>query len=384
MISIENIERAAREVMSRIGNASLSFDADFENGSIDRVIRLGLDWYHIILRQDTWYRFFFRVKGCRDRELIFEFTCRNINNSNYDEGKGRWIKSGAIVKPLFSYDRKHWQSVDHIEKHFQDPGKYRFMHRFTEDEAYVSYHHPYTYSDMLEWLKLLQHEPCVTIDTLGKTRNGFPQPFLTIANTTSFGDMIVLIGREDADEITSSWGIEGMVRVLLAPESQELLKRYTFKIVPMVGIDGVVAGAHHSAGYGYGGKRWHCEPAPREIENVKNGIRQWVAQGYRLKLAGKLHGQQCFTSNTGYDGVLTSSPILREAIKNGVDRYSNGLWSPTGPDLAIRPKGYFERFLLDEFGLSEVFGTHIHGDTPENARRGGEGLMHGIVMWLQS
>ncbi|MFA5857847.1 MAG: hypothetical protein WC955_02155, partial [Elusimicrobiota bacterium] len=134
----------------------------------------------------------------------------------------------------------------------------------------------------------------------------------------------------------------------------------------------------------YGGKHWHCTPAPREIENVKNGIRQWVAQGYRLKLAGKLHGQQCFTKDTGYDGILTSSPVLREAIKKGVAQYSNGLWMPAGPDLAIRPKGYFERFLLDEFGLYETFGTHIHGDTPENARRGGEGLMHGIITWLRS
>ncbi|MFA5859439.1 MAG: M14-type cytosolic carboxypeptidase, partial [Elusimicrobiota bacterium] len=250
MTSFEDMERTAREAIARISSSPLLFDADFENGSLDRVVRLGMDWYHIILRQDTWYRFFFRIKGCRDREVIFEFTCRNINNSNYDEGKGRWIKSGDIVKPLFSYDRKRWQPVDHIEKHFQDPGKYRFSHRFTEDEAYVSYHHPYTYSDMLDWLKLFKNEPRVTIGTLGTTRNGFPQPVLSITDAPSAGDMVVLIAREDADEITGSWGIEGVVRALLAPESRDLLKRYTFKIVPMVGIDGVVAGAHHSAGYG--------------------------------------------------------------------------------------------------------------------------------------
>lgn len=91
--------------------------------------------------------------------------------------------------------------------------------------------------------------------SLGVTRNGFAQPMLTVTDNASAKDLVVLIGREDADETTGSWGIEGMVRALLSPSLQDLRRRYIFKIVPMVGIDGVVAGAHHSAGYGYGGVR---------------------------------------------------------------------------------------------------------------------------------
>lgn len=383
-LSAIDLDRAARDVAERLAAPPLAFDAAFENGSLDRVVRLGPDWYHIELRPDTWYRFHFRVRGCRGREVCFEFTCRNISNASCDEGKGRWTKSGGLVKPLVSDNRRDWKPVAFFEKHQQDPGKYRFVHRFTADEAYLCHHQPYTYGDLLEWLKTLRDHPLVRCEALGKTRNGFVQPVLTVADHPSGTDLVVLIGREDADENVGSWGVEGLVRALLDADAlRPLLKRYTFKIVPMVGIDGVVAGAHHSAGYSYGGSRWHLEPAPAEIENVKRGIRHWVAAGQTLRLAGKVHAPQCFTADIGYDGILTASARLKKTVEAGVAHYSQGRYvaSPRR-DPAIRPKGYFERFVFDAFELYEVFGTHVHGDSPDSARRAGAALMHGLGVWL--
>ncbi len=363
----------------------VSFDADFENGCLDRVVRLGLDWYHIELRPDTWYRFYFRVKGCKSRELLFEFTCRNTNNPVYDEGKGRWLRGELVVKPKVSYDGESWEEVQYIEKHRQDPGKYRFKHTFKEDEAFISYHVPYTYSDMLKWLDTLAYNSFVEIEEIGKTRNGAVQPALTITDphVAVPENLVVLIAREDADETLGSWGIEGVVRGILAGESVELLKNHIFKIVPMVGIDGVIVGAHHSAGYGYGGHRWHEEPAPDEIQNVKNAVRKWVGEGYVLKLAGKLHSDQCMRETLGPDGILTADPELRKVFREGIARYYNGSWDKSRKDIAIRPKGYFERFLLDEFGFSSTFSTHVQGVDPEAARRCGEALLEGACRWLR-
>jgi len=137
-MSFSDIDEAVHAVTARIAEPPLSFDANFENGCLDRVVLLGTDWYNIILRQDTWYRFYFRVKGCAKREVIFDFTCRNINNPTYDEGKGRWIKSGSIVKPVCSYDRKQWQPVDFMKKLNLYPGNYRFRHTFDGNEAFLS------------------------------------------------------------------------------------------------------------------------------------------------------------------------------------------------------------------------------------------------------
>lgn len=386
-LSPADLDRAKAKVEERLHETPMHFDAGFENGSLDRVVRLGPDWYHIELRPDTWYRFHFRVKQCRGREAIFEFTCRNMNRDGIDAGKNRWTKSGRLVQPRISYDGKTWQPVDHFEQHAQDPGKYRFRHRFTEDVAWICHHQPYTYSDMLEWLKTVQDRPAVRCETLGHTRNGFLQPVLTIGDTPAPKDLVVILGREDADENVGSWGVEGLVETLCSDAFRPLTKQVTFKIVPMVGIDGVVAGAHHSAGYGYGGGCWHLEPAPTEIENVKNGIRRWIEVGHRVVLAGKIHSPQSFTHDVGYDAILTASASVKKIIENEMARFSEGKWQATkspSRDLAIRPKGYFERFILDEFGLYDVFGTHLHGESADNARSSGAGLMHGIREWLEA
>jgi len=388
-LSVADLDRAAQTVGARFEEPPLAFSADFENGSLDRAVRLGPDWYHLILRQDTWYRFFFRVNGCAGRELVFEFTCREIHTPNYEEGKNRWVVSNPPIMPLISYDGVNWQPVEHLEKHTQDPGKYRFRHTFSADEAWVCHHHPYTYSDMLAWIKTLHGAPGLAIGSLGVTRNGFAEPVLTVTDNASAKDLVVLIGREDADETTGSWGIEGMVRALLSPSLRDLRRRYIFKIVPMVGIDGVVAGAAISAGYGYGGYRWHEEPSPKEIQNVKAAMRAWARQGYRLKLAGKLHGFESFKGgDTLCDGIMTASEALRATAAEGLARYARtaGKQEPGRGHhgkLAIRPHGFFERFVLDEFGVYDVFATHITGDSPDAARVGGEALMQGVANYLQ-
>jgi hypothetical protein len=232
---------------------------------------------------------------------------------------------------------------------------------------------------MQRWLNAVKKNPLVRTGTIGKSRNGVAQPLLTIAGRGSPMDLVVLIAREDANETLGSWGIEGVVRRLLAPESRELLQRCTFRIVPMVCVDGVIAGASHSAGYGYGGCRWHEEPAPAEIENVKRAIRKWIEHGCRLRLAGKLHGGSGLGEGMmKYQDTITSSRTLSDALM----RYTDAFWRGIPNDLQIRPKGLFERFMLDEFDFKDTFATHIQAATPENARRCGEGLMRNIGAWL--
>ena len=129
------------------------------------------------------------------------------------------------------------------------------------------------------------------------------------------------------------------------------------------------------------------EPSPKDIQNVKSAMREWVREGYRLKLAGKLHGMESFKlGDTLCDGILTAYVGLRQTVTDGVAEYARSAfkqdWKRRFPDLAIRPRGFFERFVLDEFGLYDLFATHIAGDSPESARRGGEVLMHGLAGYL--
>ena len=372
------------------------FDADFESGSLGSMTKLGKNWYHINLRNDTWYNFCFRVKGCKGKEIIFEFSCDNLLHELENEGRYRWLfNDGKYVNPLVSYDGESWQKIGNIEKIHTFIGKYRFSHFFTEDEAYICHQVPYTYTKLIKWIKSLENAPCVDTEIIGYTRNGVAEPAITLSNVKGNGQMVVIIGREDADETGGSFGIEGLVDYIMNTRS-DLLDKFIFKIVPMVGIEGAICGACHSAGYGYSGFQWHKEKAPAEIRNVKDAIKRWVDEGNNLVMAGKLHGATNPHVNVGLDDIMGCDENMCNLLRKGISEYFNGEWQPGswGPNNSFllgkpfpamnRPEGYFERYIVDEYGVKNVFGLHIQEGYPETAFEGGRGLMQGVAEFLDT
>jgi len=378
-----------------MNSGKIEFDASYQNACVKSITRLGLDWYHIDLRPDTWYRFNFRMKGCKGREIIFDFTCLDTPEPDYCEGRFRWRYNEGDVCPVISYDGKTWEKVNCITKVSENYATYRFKHTFIEDVAYVSHQSPYTYNDMIDWLETLTDNPLVEMESIGKTRTGVEQYALTITANKSARDTVYLIGREDADEPGGSFGMEGLMESLLN-DKKYLLDNYVFKIVPMVGIDGVIAGATHSAGYGYSGYNWGHEKSPEEIENVKEYIRKNVADGYKIVLAGKLHGAACPAIDKGIDCYLTSDQKVLDLMNDGTAAYYNGNWQPgrwnsdssfeigLSPEPAPRNVGYFERFIMDEFSTANVFGTHVLEYLPHISVDGGKAVMSGIENFLNN
>ena len=59
---------------------------------------------------------------------------------------------------------------------------------------------------------------------------------------------IIINGRVHPGESNSSWVIQGLLSYLLSnsESSQELCKRFTFKIIPMLNPDGVIAGNYRT------------------------------------------------------------------------------------------------------------------------------------------
>lgn len=378
------------EEYKKTGN--ITYDTDFEYATLESLSRLGKDWYSIKLRDNTWYRFCFRINGCKGREIIFDFVCPDTADPEICGGKLRWEFKEGFNRPFISYDGNNWEQVSEIVRVPTYKGYYRFKHYFEEDTAFISFNVPYTYSDLMNWLSELEKHDNVKIESIGKTRNGIEEPAITITDNPQSEKLVVLIGREDADECGGSFGIEGLVNHLLS-DCRELLQKYVFKIIPMVGIDGVIAGATHSAGYGYSGKNWHKDPSPDEIENAKNAIRKWVSEGGELVLAGKLHGASYPNATHGLDDILACNEKLRSTFYRGIKEFFGGDWDPGSyninfewhtysSELGIRDKGYFERFIMDEFGCDRVFGTHIMEGQPDEPRTGGKALMHAIELYL--
>ena len=58
--------------------------------------------------------------------------------------------------------------------------------------------------------------------------------------------IIVLTGRVHPGETNASWVMEGILDFLTGdtPEAEDLRSHFTFKIVPMLNVDGVINGCH--------------------------------------------------------------------------------------------------------------------------------------------
>ena len=358
---------------------TITIDTDFESGCLDRAVKLGENWYHLCLRPDTWYGFYFRIRGCKNKDIIFHLTCGADNApAGYEDGKGTWDRgNGVYHKPVVSYDGKTWRRIELVEKD-SIPRTFRFRHTFTENEAFVSFDYPYTHTDCCRYLQKIGRHPWVAIENIGKTRNGIDQPCITITRNVKARNLVLILSREDASEATASFAVEGVIDHLLQDnraEAKDILERYVFKIVPMVSIDGVIANAFHSAGYGYGGTRWHESPAPLELENVKNATKKWMKEGYSLRLAGKLHSWVTFQGRTG---ISTSNPALRDVLTSTKSK----CWEPADERMGVRPKGYFERFLLDAYRFPDSFYVHAHGENPDELRMCGKGLCMAMMRYL--
>ena len=76
--------------------------------------------------------------------------------------------------------------------------------------------------------------------------SGVAIPFITITDFKCKQNKktIVINGRVHPGETTASWVLHGFMRFLLskAPIARQLRKRAIFKIVPILNVDGVIAG----------------------------------------------------------------------------------------------------------------------------------------------
>ena len=368
----------------------LVFTCDHEGGSLDRAVRCGQNYYSLILRPDSWYYFNFHLTGCKDKELIFQFLTREIGMrppKEYIEGGLRWrLYDSPPIKPVYSYDGKTWHKVDKMRKSGGIQGSYIFSHYFTENEVYIGYSATYLYSDLQAYLAEIRDNPLVDISSLGKTRCEVDMPMVTVGRNPKGKETILIIAREDADEIVGSYAAEGMINFLLTgdPDAEWLLDNYVFRIVPMVSIDGVIAGCVHSAGYGYSGAHWNDPVSPRELENVKDLLRELKASGQKIAFAAQLHSGQTMDRYPG-DGhdidFYTHNIKLYKTLLTQATEY----WDPSPNACSVKMSalGFFNRYLIDNYNVNDCFCTHVQGETPDVGRLCGRDLLRAIIYYLR-
>ncbi len=366
----------------------VTFDGDFENASLGQVTKIADNWYHIGLRPDTAYWTHFRVRGCKGREITFMLTYVDRPFTN------RWgtFETGNPERPdmrcrnpYLSYDGVHWEHFSFARRFVTMPRTVSFRHTFKEDEVFICYTIPYTYTNLRDYLERIENHPRIVVESLGGTAGGNDLPLVTVQGNPNAEELIVLICREDSDEPTSNNALEGLINRLMegGAEIDAMLDRCAFKIVPMVAVDAVLIGSPYGGPWDVMARRWLDDPPLQEIAHIKSALKEWFG-AYRIRLIGKLHGGQTYDNPPVWD-FRVFDLNMRKLIPDRRPEELDPVWNPYLLDAVpwVRQLSIFESYLQKEYDFWNFFSVHTNGRDPENLREQGERFAGLLAQFIQ-
>uniref|UniRef100_A0A8C7BZ77 AGBL carboxypeptidase 3 n=1 Tax=Neovison vison TaxID=452646 RepID=A0A8C7BZ77_NEOVI len=246
-------------------NDTLTFEARFESGNLQKVVKVAQYEYQLTLRPDLftnkhtqWY--YFQVTNTQ-AGIVYRFTIINFTKpaSLYNRG----------MRPLFYSEKEAkthnigWQRIGDQIKYYRNnqgqEGRHYFSLTWTfqfphnKDTCYFAHCYPYTYTNLQEYLSAINHDSVRSkfckIRVLCHTMARNMVYVLTI--TTPLKNMdsrkrkaVILTARVHPGETNSSWIMKGFLDYILGNSSDAQLLRDTFifKVVPMLNPDGVIVG----------------------------------------------------------------------------------------------------------------------------------------------
>lgn len=213
----------------------------FEGGNLAKVVQRSSTQFDLYLRNDNddalppyWRQWWFGKLSHLPTNQKLSFTI-----------KGQVI--GGLYMPAYSYDNHRWQLFTEREVSQSAGGELVFSKLFRQSTVYLARYVPYTYSDLQLWLNRIKKNRDITIKSLGKTPLGRPIPQITISNrryAKRRKSRILVHARTHPGEVGSSFLLEGLVDYALGSSSaaQVFRQKLILDIVPMLNVDGVIAG----------------------------------------------------------------------------------------------------------------------------------------------
>ena len=269
----------------------LEFDSSFECGNLDKVVKISKSEYDLYMRSDSntygnYKWFYFKViNKSEDRAVKLNIVNFKELHSLFNEGQ----------KPMIKHNKHPWEALhspitykpSKLNKLVKKGTYYQLSFEIflkQGDTYYISTTIPYSFSDLHNFLDSTS-ELCIS--SLGKSLSGISIPLITVTNPSSLGSkkpkkFIIVQARQHPSETVSSFLMQYFIQFLIsgAKESQKLLSRYVFKIIPMVNIDGVVIGNSRMSFSGDDLNRKFAEPdsmlhpeviaIKRMVEDCKN------------------------------------------------------------------------------------------------------------------
>jgi len=287
---------------SVVESPSDTFTMEFAPGS-------GGLWFHI------------KLSDCRDRNMNFILKMtRDLDNNS-----AHWYDGERRNTPVASHDRRTWEIIKtgSLDKRSRT---FTFNYTPAHDEEWIAYFYPFTDRQLDEFLRNYSTSPHIRTEVIGNTPMGRKQVMVTITDAgvpDANKKVVLLIFREDAWETLGTYNAAGTIKYLLSNDSLavSLRKNVIFKLVPIVSVDGVVEDSLLGVGYDanpdhsiYLTSTWMNEPSPKEIENIKQQVRDWKSSGKRIDLAGRYH-------SWGFQSIENVFGVSNERLKNSAKKY---------------------------------------------------------------
>ena len=210
-----------------------------------------------------------------DKEKMGSNDEENIFNDKFKEDE----KNNDIFK-IFDKDKGEKEDVPDTEFFFTLSFCYHVNKNNINSPIYFALCFPYTYSTLQDYLHKLSitktNKNKIKFSTLNKTICGNPLDILYISNFASTQSVInarqsiIFTARVHPGETSGSYVIESVINNLLnnSEQSNNLLDKFIFKIIPILNPDGVIHGHYRNNILGKDLNRMWQDPRDNETPTI--------------------------------------------------------------------------------------------------------------------
>ena len=340
-------------------NAQVKFDADFESGSIGKIVlidsanirvsdknsimHLSYDiesQFDPINPVDTavvpsarW--FYFRITGAKNKFLYLNF------------------KHTDPLRAVYSYDNETFTRFNESEAERSKVSKL-----FIRDTVYIAYFTPYTNAFLQSQIDKWEAHKNVDSEIFGHSKNNRPMHLLTITdkNFDNANKRIVWMhARTHTSETPSSWHLDGMINALLYSDAgNEYCKHFVFYIVPFANPDGVAEGLSRSNSTGVNQEiNWNRDDNQTvvEVKNLKKKMSELTAnRPFDMML--NLHSQ---VANSATYWIHTAKSTTAKSLRNELllayfNMFDNSYLNPSELCFSTMADRYPEGWFWNQFG----------------------------------
>ncbi|MEM9858474.1 MAG: M14 family metallopeptidase [Bacteroidota bacterium] len=231
------IEKQVKSIRSING---VTVDNTFPGARLNDFIQINDSLYQVIISPENkpinlspWYSF--KIKSESKKQIYLHLK--------YTFGKHRYY-------PDYSTNGKEWYPLDSTRYHIYENDSTVFQLNLDQNELWISAQELMTSEDNDDWIKSIENNPEISVQSYGESREGRSLKALSIGLKKKQPTLVVM-GRQHPPEVPGYMAMQAFVGELFATNdlSNKFRSKFTILLLPMINPDGVDNGHwRHNAG----------------------------------------------------------------------------------------------------------------------------------------